>query len=143
MSKEIIPSVGVVVISENKVCLVRQDEGANHRTGLFGLPARRNRPGETDLQAAMRTLNDETGLNAGSEDFSEFPGNYFEAEVLNKSGAMESFGWRVFRVKNFSGELNGNEEVTPEWVPLGNLEDLEQKEILLPNTTNAINAALR
>lgn len=136
-----IPTVGIVAIKEGKVVLVKHEEAAAHLTGMYGLPAGRLFVGETELDAAVREFAEETGLAANKKDFSEFPNNYYEASILRKKG-MEDFAWRVFKVSRFSGELKPSEEVTPEWIEIDKMDDLERKGVLLPNTINAVKAAL-
>lgn len=135
-----IPTVGIVAIKEGKVVLVKHKEAAAHLTGMYGLPAGRLFTGETELDAAVREFAEETGLKATKKDFSEFPNNYYEATIPRKSG-IEDFTWRVFKVNKFSGELKSSEEVTPEWIEIDKMDDLERKGVLLPNTINAVKAA--
>lgn len=141
--KAVIATVGVVAISENKVLLVRHEEGAGHITGFFGLPAGRINNDESEQQAASREFHEETGLYAKDIDFKEFRNNYFIADIPRKDGTVKRFGWRVFKVENFFGELRPSSETTPEWVALEKLSNLENENKLLPNTITAINNSLK
>lgn len=113
-------SVGVVVIDNNKVLLVRHNEGALHKTGSYGLPGGRLNPRETEKEAAHRELQEESGLLA--LDVIEFPDNLFHARLQMKHGP-EDFDWRVFLVKSFTSDLKNSDETTPEWVSIEKLNN--------------------
>lgn len=134
-------SVGVVAIDDGKILLVTEGEGSAHISGRKGLPAGRLEFGETERDAALREFSEETGLHAALEDFEEFPGNIFYASIDRKDGTTVNFKWTVFRVRNFTGELVPNNDVTPEWISLDQLDVLEEEGILLPNLINAVKAA--
>ncbi len=136
-------SVGIVATKDSKVILVREEEGSAHLTGMIGLPSGRVEEGESCLDAAVREFSEETGLSAKKEDFSEFPGNLFHADIPRKGGETVNFEWRIFRISNFSGKLKGNDEVTPMWVSISKLPRLQKDGKLLPNVFNAIQAALK
>lgn len=129
-----IPTVGVIAISENRVLLVRHEEGARHITGIYGLPSGRIDNDESEQQAAAREFHEETGLYAKDIDFKEFKNNYYVADIPRKDGTIKRFGWRVFRVQNFYGDLTSSDETTPEWIEISNLSKLEREKRLLPNT---------
>lgn len=141
--KKIIPSVGVVAISDRRVLLVRHEEGAGHITGVYGLPSGRINDDESEQQAASREFHEETGLNAKDIDFKEFENNYFIADILRKNGTVKCFGWRVFKVQNFFGTLKASSEVTPVWIDINELNKLDAEKKLLPNVINAVDAALK
>lgn len=141
--EEIIPTVGVVAISDGRVLLVRHEEGASHLTGVYGLPAGRINNDESEQQAASREFHEETGLFAKDIDFKEFKNNYFTADIPRKDGTIKRFGWKVFKVKNFWGDLMSSEETTPQWIDFKELDKLEKEKKLLPNTINAVNASLK
>lgn len=136
---EIVPSAAILIIKDGKVLLVRHTEKAGHLTGVYGLPSGRIKSGETEKQAAVRELLEETGLSASEEDLTEFPDNYYVAEIDRKGSGKVKFGWRVFLCKNYSGEIKNSEETIPEWVKISNLEDYN----LLPNTKNVTIAGLK
>jgi len=140
---DLIPTVGVVAISDGRVLLVRHEDGAGHLTGVYGLPSGRINNDESEQQAAAREFHEETGLYAKDIDFTEFKKNYYIADIPRKDGTIKRFGWRVFKVKNFWGELQSSEETTPEWVALEKLSNLENENKLLPNTITAINNSLK
>ena len=141
--KDLIPTVGVIAISDDKVLLVRHEEGAGHLTGVYGLPAGRVNDDESEQQAAAREFHEETGLNAKDIDFKEFKNNYYVADIPRKDGTIKRFGWRVFRVQNFYGELKASDETTPEWIEIKKLGKMEEEKKLLPNTFLVVNEVLK
>lgn len=144
MSKEnLVPSVGVVAIKDSGILIIREGENSGHLTGMYGLPSGRVNADETEQEAAAREFTEESGLTADTKDFKEFEGNYFVADIPRKDGTVSHFGWKVFKVSNFSGELKSNDETTPEWFEFKQIEELEQKMKLLPNILNAIKASLK
>lgn len=139
---DLIPTVGAVAISDGRVLLVRHEDGAGHLTGVYGLPSGRINNDESEQQAAAREFHEETGLYAKEIDFTEFKNNYYIADIPRKGGTIKRFGWRVFEVKNFWGELQSSEETTPQWVDMKDLRDLEEEGKLLPNTIIVIREAI-
>lgn len=135
-------AAAAVAIKDGKVLLVREGEGSSHITGKYGIPSGRLEAGESDLDAAVREFGEESGLTASREDFSEFPGNFYQASIPRKGGEVVKFNWRVFRVAKFSGEIRGSGDVTPEWVDISNLQQMQEEEKLLPNVFNAVQAAM-
>lgn len=134
---EPIKTVGVVVIQSNKVLLVRHSEQSSHVTGSYGFPAGRVEAGETDVEAALRELEEETGLHAKIEALREIP-TIYEAMLERKDGA-KLFVMKAFRVDDFSGELRSSQETFPEWIPLSQLDAFP----LLTNVNQAIHDALQ
>lgn len=118
-------SVGVILLDNNKVLLVKHTEKAKHQTGAYGFPAGRVEiaKNETEKQAAVRELFEETGLKISGVDLQEFPGNYVESTLEMKTGP-EDFAYRVFLGKNWSGNLQASEDNIPEWVALDKVESL-------------------
>lgn len=135
-------SAAVVVIKDDKVLLVREEEKSGHIIGMLGLPGGRIEENEAELDGAIRELAEETGLIAKREDCSDFPGNFFQADIPRKSG-ITRFNWTVFRVQNYSGELKGNEQVTPIWYSIKDLEQMDKDGLLIGNVFNAVMAALK
>ncbi len=134
-------SVGIVAINDGKVLLVQHTDQAEHITGIFGLPGGRVGSDEAEIDAAHREFEEETGLKSDVKDFSEFPNNFFEASIPRKDGTEINFAWRVFKVKNFSGELKESSETIPEWIEIDMLYALADEDQLLPNTLEAVRAA--
>jgi 8-oxo-dGTP diphosphatase len=131
-----IPTVGIVVIQESKVLLVREGEKSGHLTGVYNTPAGRIEKGETPIQAAVRELKEETGLETEKQYLNELPKKY-TADIERKNGEVVHFYHTVFVCTKFSGGLISAEDVEPMWVEIENVSKLE----LLPNINDMINQA--
>jgi mutator protein MutT len=131
------PTVGVVVLKDNNVLLVRHGEEAGHITGSYGTPGGRIDSGETAIYAGARELEEESGLIAEEKDLVELPEKY-DADLARKDGSTLSVHHTVFATRKFTGELRSTKETTPEWVPIERLSSME----LLPNVENMVNQAL-
>ncbi len=131
-------SVGILLMQDSNVLLVKHTGKAKHKTGVYGFPAGRVEKGETLVQAAARELEEETGLIAEEKDLIEFSGNYFEAEIVMKYGP-ERFAFTVFLCRKFAGDLNSSPENLPEWISIADLDSFET----LPNIKDAIESARR
>lgn len=136
-SQNPIPTVGVVVFNNKNVLLVRSGEASGHVTGSYGLPAGRIEPGEDEMGAAQRELQEETGLTA--KELVEFDNNTFEADVPRSDGSTVRMFWRVFLAPEFTGELVESSETIPEWRVLSELDTLP----LQPNVKNAVENAVQ
>ena len=127
---------GVIIFRGNQVLLVKSGPQADHISEVYGFPAGTIQQGETIKTTAVRELLEETGLSATVNDLQEFPNNYFEAEIQFKSG--KKLGTiTLFICNHYSGEIKANEETTPEWHRLDEIQNLN----LLPNVALAINNA--
>src|SRR4051812_6423175 len=122
MDQPTVPTAAVVVISENKVLLVKHGPKAKHYEGVYGLPSGKVEPEETELQTAARELTEETGLIAQGA-LIDFPNNFFHANIEMKDGITRSYSWKVFLSTEFSGELKASLETSPTWV---NIRDLNK-----------------
>ncbi|NTU46534.1 NUDIX hydrolase [Candidatus Roizmanbacteria bacterium] len=134
-----VPSVGVVVMNRNKsrVLLVKHKESADHLTGTYGLPAGRFIPSEESAEhAAVRELEEETGLKTTVKDLVRIPAVY-HATIQRKNGLV-SFSFVVFLCQNYSGELSSFNETIPEWKQVDEIKNLP----LLPNIEKIIQEAL-
>ncbi|MBI4096790.1 MAG: NUDIX domain-containing protein [Candidatus Levybacteria bacterium] len=129
-----VSSVGVLVIRDKKVLLVRHEEAASHQTGTYGLPSGRVEENETYKQAAVRELHEETGLITSETDLIDYPSNHFFADIKRKNGKTERFSWKVFVCKKYSGQLQPTAEVTPEWIEIVKLHRYR----LLPNVREVV-----
>lgn len=129
-----ISSVGVLVIRDKKVLLVRHEEAASHQTGTYGFPSGRIENYETPHQAAVRELREETGLVTTENDLIDYPNNRFIAEIKRKDGTVQRFDWKVFVCKKYSGQLRPTEEATPEWIEIAELYRYK----LLPNVREVV-----
>lgn len=134
---ERIPTVGVVIIDDDKVLLVEHGEKAGHLTGSYGTPGGRIDEGESAIQAAVREVNEETGLTVEVEDLVEIPYIY-EAELPRKDGSILSVSHTVFVASKFKGELRGTDETVPVWMEIDKLNTSE----LLANTEDMVKRAL-
>ncbi|MDP3941786.1 MAG: NUDIX domain-containing protein [bacterium] len=131
---ELILTVGVLIIKEGNVLLVRHGERAGHLTGVYGLPAGRIEKGENEKNAAVRELLEETGLVASSEDLTEYPNDVYTADIKRKDGTTKRFQIKVFICRHWSGALRGSDEATPEWVEIAKLDEYN----LLPNVKEIV-----
>ncbi|MEK7571995.1 MAG: NUDIX domain-containing protein [Patescibacteria group bacterium] len=113
-----IPTVGVLIFKDDKVLMVRHGEKASHLTGSYGIPAGRLETDETTLQAAIRELEEETGLVTTQNDLEELPLTIPPADILRKDGTTKRFKITVFLCRKYSGKLQATEETTPEWVKI-------------------------
>jgi len=134
---ERIPTVGIIVLKDENVLLVRHGEKAGHLTGSYGTPGGRIDPGEVAIRAAQRELEEESGLYVAKKDLIELPEKY-EADLKRKDGNILHSYHTVFVCRIFTGELRATNEAAPEWVPIGKLHEME----LLPNTENMVKKAL-
>jgi len=128
-----IPTVGIVLIKANKILLVREGEKSGHITGMYNTPAGRIEKNETPLQAAIRELEEETGLQTKETDLFELPKKY-EADIPRKNGEVLHFYHTVFICKSFTGELKSSDDVQPEWVEIDHISNYN----LLPNVADMI-----
>lgn len=134
----VIASIGVIVTEGNKVLLVRAEEESGHINGMYGLPSGRIDEGETEEEAAVRELAEETGLICSTENLTQFPENYFQADIPRADGTIRRFSWRVLKANIVTGNLRPTPETTPEFVGASRLLQLERERRLLPNTIKAI-----
>lgn len=132
MDIPLIQSVGVVVFEGNNVLLVKHGKGAAHLTGVYGLPSGKIEPGEEAINAAVRELREETGLDATSSDLILLP-KVYRATIEQKDG-VKVFDWHVFLCKKYSGNLRETDETKPFWISVDDLTTL----VLLPNVEEAI-----
>lgn len=133
------PSVGVLVIQNNKVLLVQHGQAAGHLTGTYGLPAGRLEEYEPVRAAAVRELFEETGLHCKEEDLVEYPENVYVAEIERKDGSFVKYALQVFICTKWEGILMANDETSPDWI---RIEDLSKLNVL-PNVVKAIHDGMR
>ena len=107
-------TVGLVLIKNGEVLLVRNGEKSKHPTGTYGLPAGRIEDKETPEEAIVRETREETGLTVKNL---RVVGKYF-AKLKRKEGS-EPMDMIAFFAEDFDGRLHGEPEVTePLWVDL-------------------------
>lgn len=129
-----IETVGVVVLNEEKVLLVKHGDMSGHITGTYGLPAGRVDEGESLEDSALRELKEESGLEGF--DLQKLPKEY--TAVLQRKDGEKKFHMTVFLCKKYKGELTSTNETEPIWIDLNKINDF----ILIPNVENAINQAI-
>jgi 8-oxo-dGTP pyrophosphatase MutT (NUDIX family) len=134
------PSVGILVIQNDSVLLVKHGPGSMHIVSDYGLPSGKVMENETEKQAAVRELFEETGFRATEDDLSEFQGNYFSAHLKLNDGSNHLWGWRVFLCKKYSGSLRTTSETEPMWLKINKLANLSPK---MPNVIDAVKAGLK
>lgn len=66
---DVTPTVGIVILDGNKVCLVKHGEAAQHLTGVHGIPGGRLNGDEELIDAAVREAFEETGLQINKNDY--------------------------------------------------------------------------
>ena len=131
---EIIQTVGVLIIKDAKVLLVKHGKSAGHLTGTYGLPAGRIEKNEGERVAAIRELQEETGLITSERELIEYPGDVYTATIERKDSVPKTYAMKVFQCRNYSGELKSSDETTPEWVEIEKLDSYK----LLPNVEEIV-----
>ena len=119
-----IPTVGVLIYKDDTVLLVRHGAKASHLTGWYGVPAGRLEEGETNIQAAVRELQEETGLVTHESDLLQLQLTMPPVDIPRKDGTVKKFTITLFYCLHYFGELTSSEETIPEWVKLSKLDDL-------------------
>lgn len=133
-----IKTAHVLVIKDNKVLLVSHGEKADHLTGVYGIPGGRLQEGEQLMDAAVRELIEETGLDTAKENLISYPDNEYTADIQRKSGKIQKFTMTVFIADSTDGTIHDTEENSPEWIEIQHLDTYN----LLPNVRLAIDKAL-
>ena len=131
---DVTPTVGIVILDGNRVCMVRHGEAAQHLTGVHGIPGGRLNEDEELIDAAVREAYEETGLEINKEDFLQLPEVRY-ADISRKNGEILSVSWTVFVTNKFTGDLKGSDETIPEWIEIERIGELT----ILPNTEVVVN----
>ena len=113
-----VKTVAVIAIQDGQILTVRHRAGTTAGEGVTGFPGGRQNDKETEREAAIRELKEETGLNTSVNDLIEFPGNFFEADLNFNGSGKKHATMKIFIASNFTGDLKEAIEVDPEWVPL-------------------------
>lgn len=131
------PTVGIVIINHGKVLLVEHGIAAGHLTGALGAPGGRLDPEESTLDAAVREVEEETGLIINKDNLVKIP-HIYEADLPRKNGEMLYVSHTVFATTQYEGEIRGTDETTPRWIKMDRLKDYN----LLINTEDMVSRAL-
>lgn len=135
--KNIIPTVGVLIINQNKVLLVKHTKEADHVTDTYGIPAGRLKDDETEAEGAIRELKEETGLKTNIKSLIPLS-TIYRATIKRKDGT-KNFSLKVFICSNYSGEIRKSSESTPEWISLAKFKKIN----LLPNMSKIISDGIK
>ncbi len=113
-------TVAVIVIRDSQILTVRHGAGTTAGEGVTGFPGGRQNDKETEREAAIRELKEETGLDTSADDLIEFPGNFFEADLNFNGSGRKHATMKIFIASNFTGVLKDKapESEEPEWLPL-------------------------
>jgi len=134
---EIIKTAGVLVFQDNKVLLVRHGEKAGHLNDTYGIPTGRIENEELSIEAAARELLEESGLKTDIKNLIQVP-QVYTATIERKDG-VKTFSLETFICNVWEGELETNDEATPEWIDINKLSELN----LLPNVEKMVIDALK
>lgn len=133
---EVVQTVGVLIVDNGKVLLVKHWEKAVHVNDVYWLPAGRLKDWESFIQAAMRELNEETWLIVEFEQLKPLE-KVYSADITRKDGTKR-MTINVFRAVDYSWELKSSEETQPVWIELDRVGELN----LLPNIEEIIKDGL-
>lgn len=111
------PTAAMIVLNpEGKALILRRGQGAPWRPGQWNLPGGGIDEGETNEQAAIRELKEETGLQAVG---------VRKLRTIKYRGGGDAFILHLFFSKDFRGtlHLDKNENDKYEWVGLEDLSN--------------------
>lgn len=132
LTHKIIPTVAVLVYRGDEVLLVKYDDGADNPADSYCLPSGHLKPGEKEIDAAVRKLENETGLLTKPNELFKIP-EYYQATFQRKDG-LKTFSCQVFLCRHYQGELKRGDHEIPEWIKISELKKLT----LLPNIEKAV-----
>lgn len=131
-NKVIIPTIAVLIYREDEILLVKMDKGSNNPVGSYCFPSGHVKVGETDAVAAVRKLENETGLKTEEKDLFEIP-IYYQATFQRNDG-LKTFSMKVFLCRDYHGEIRRGSTELPQWIKISELK----KYPLLPNVEKAV-----
>jgi 8-oxo-dGTP diphosphatase len=128
MSASVIPCVGAIAVDDQgRLLLIKR--GHEPGAGLWSLPGGRIEPGETDTEALVRELREETGLIAE-------PGRLVGA-VRRPGGGGRVLDIRDYAVTVTGGSLAaGDDAADARWVSVAELDRLPLTEGLVDALTS-------
>jgi len=90
------PTAGALLFSEDlmDVLLVRHTDGADHLTGTYSIPAGRLRDNEDEITAAIRELNEETGVTVSPDELLQLPTTY--SATRERKNGVATFTMRPY-----------------------------------------------
>ncbi|MFA5644711.1 MAG: NUDIX hydrolase [Patescibacteria group bacterium] len=133
----VIKTIGVLIIKNDKVLLVKHGKSAEHLNDKYGLPAGRIILGESEKETAKRELKEETGLDVDLDNLVLLPKEW--TAKIERKEEIKEFSLKVFYTNKFSGSLINSDETSPEWVFIDDLRDVD----LLPNVLGIINSCIK
>lgn len=114
-------AAGIVVYNDtDKVLLVRHTEKARF-PNTFGFPGGKAEGGETLESAAIRELEEETGLVTTIADLEKLPERQ---GILKMKDRDEYFRFQPYLCRKYSGRLQASEKTVPTWVKLDDLDNI-------------------
>lgn len=122
-----IKTSGILIISDNKVLLIKHTSTSNHQEGFYGIPAGKVMDGETELDTAVRKLFEETGLVVDKKLVYRLP-RIYKADILGKNG-LKSYSITPFISLKFEGTIIRTQNEIPEWISIHDIDRIN----LLPN----------
>jgi 8-oxo-dGTP pyrophosphatase MutT (NUDIX family) len=116
-------AVGVVLIENDSVLLVKHTRSAKLPTGAYGFPA-----GRYDLkidssfeEGAIRELREETGLESTVSDLIPLS---IQRKTLNMKNGTEDFEFHPYLCLKYSGELKPSKQNIPEFIPIEDIDKI-------------------
>ncbi len=131
-----IRTAGIIIFKDSKILLVKHSGESSHMDGKYGIPAGRVNDSESEIDAAIRELSEETGLKADKDKLIIIPKTY-AADIQRKDGTKR-FSLKVFLCTDFSGIIRSSDETVPEWIKIKDIKRLD----LLPNVEKIIEDSL-
>jgi len=132
IKKKVVPTVAILVYQNDKVLLVKYDQEAANPGGSYCLPSGHIKTGETDIAAAVRKLENETGLKTEEKNLFTIP--IFYSATFHRRDGLKSFSMKVFLCRGYQGKLRPGLHENPEWVKISEIK----KYPLLPNVEKAV-----